>query len=178
LQEAVQNIVHPNDHAADSPAPRKGSARPLDWVDVLRQRPTTEGELRQAAKELVQAKRQDQAAALLKAGLQTFAAKPWMYSALALALQMEGASDAEVRQALTSPIDWAPNRLETRLGVAEALSAAGQTRAGLALLRESADRFPGSVKAAPIRRESVPPPITLPRFGQPVLTHARASRSR
>ena len=116
-----------------------------EWDEHFRQHDEPQTIVRAALAEIVKRGHHNQGLMLLRAMARHQPADSWVYEAMALSLQLLGADAVDVRQTLMSLVDQAPDRLDARLATAAALAEAGQIKAGIALLRESAVNFPGSV---------------------------------
>jgi tetratricopeptide (TPR) repeat protein len=117
----------------------------IDWNKLIAKTPASETEIKKALVDLSRGKRVDQVIELLEARLRHGDPAPWMFTALAYALHLEGKPKAQVAAALMSPIDAAPASVEIRLAVADAMKDVGLIDESLALLEESAERLPPSI---------------------------------
>lgn len=114
------------------------------WSRFFETNPITSAAVRRSVAQLASHGQHRQVVALLEGWLTHRPGEDWMYPAMALSLQLAGESEERVQAALMALVDRNPRSLETRLEVAERLSALGYPRAALDLLTASADLYPHS----------------------------------
>ncbi len=97
--------------------------------------------LRQTVRELWSAKKYGEIAALVKAALRNKHAQPWMYEALALALQAGGQPKEEIERAVMSAAEFAETPMDL-LCIAVYLESAGLQARALQVYRQAAQIDP------------------------------------
>lgn len=97
---------------------------------------------------LVQNGKADHAVGVLKAALRHSAApRPWMYDALALALEMSNGNPDEIEQALLSGADLKPGKADGLLTAARAMAKHNKVQKAIEFCKKSADLNPQSPEA-------------------------------
>lgn len=117
------------------------------WDRHFERRGETERSIRAGARTLVEAGRADLAVLMLEAVVRNGPASPWTAEALAIAAQLAGLEDEQVRSAVLSVVDVRPDDVSARIWGARELAAVGQTKTALALLRDWEEAAPGSLNA-------------------------------
>ncbi|OHB76774.1 MAG: hypothetical protein A2W31_12535 [Planctomycetes bacterium RBG_16_64_10] len=113
------------------------------WDNYFAQRREAPATVRQAVRELIEARRPDHVVALIRAALCHGQVQAWMYEAMGLAMQLDGRPTAEIERALMSAADFSdsPDHL---MYIAQYLARIGLDRRALQLARQAA-------KVAPLR---------------------------
>jgi len=114
----------------------EGADPNVAWNDYFAAHPDVAPEqVRETARQLVHAKKYDEAIAMVHAALRNGAPQPWMYEALSLAMQAAGRPIAEVERALTSAIDFAESP-EDFMYVAQYMARMGMERRALTIFHQ------------------------------------------
>jgi tetratricopeptide (TPR) repeat protein len=134
--------------ATKGPVKRRDRSKPVtgaDWDALFADRTEPDTVVRGAIIKLSEAGRSDQVVLMLKALLRQEPARGWLYRPLALAMKASGEEAVEIRRTLESLIDLAPDRVDARWNVADALADLGERSAAMSILKELAERHPGSI---------------------------------
>jgi hypothetical protein len=136
-QIVVKSDVDPekfwNDYFAKLPKPEEGHA-----AETAEKRNAA---VRQVAKELMNDKKYNHVTALIRGALRNGYAQPWMYEALALAMQADNQPKAEIERALMSAVDFANTPTDV-MNVAIYMARIGFDTRALKLLRQAAAMEP------------------------------------
>jgi hypothetical protein len=103
--------------------------------------PVDQAAVRETARQLMKNRRFDELIAMIQAALRQGHAQPWMYEALALAMQAAGAPEADLERALMSAVDFSED-LEGVMHVAAYMGEIGLERRALSLFREVSSSAP------------------------------------
>ena len=122
-----------NDYFAALPEPDENHA-----AEIAAKR---DAAIRDVAKELMDEQKFDHVAALINGALRNGYARPWMYEALALALQAAGKPKEDVERALMSAVDFANSPSDT-MQIALYMSRIGLDERALKLLRQASAQQP------------------------------------
>jgi len=117
-----------------------GNQDPVNfWTDAIQQHGIDSSFTLASVEFLVNNGKADYAAGLLKVVLrQTTQARPWMYDALALALEMSNGSPDEIEQALLSGADLKPGKADGLLHAAKAMAKHSKWQKALEYCHKSA----------------------------------------
>ncbi len=116
-----------------------------DWEQVLASGVTPPGRAMAVAEFLAQSGKFDHAAEFLKAALrQGVMARPWMFEAIAVALEIGHGSPDEIERALLSSADLSPNDAGGFLQAAKVMGKHRQYPRALDFCRQSAAQLPGA----------------------------------
>ncbi|MGD9632603.1 MAG: hypothetical protein AB7U97_04930, partial [Pirellulales bacterium] len=122
------------------------SQSPQVFWDQYFAKPADQAAVRQTARDLMKAKKFDQAIAMLEAALRHGQPQPWMYESLGIAMQLDGRSTNEIERVVMSAADFATSPDEL-MYLASYLSRMDLDRRALQLCQQV-------VKVEPLRREA------------------------
>jgi hypothetical protein len=122
-----------NDYFAKLPAPEEKR-----FAEVVRHR---DAAVRETTKELMNARKFDEVTALISAALRHGHVQPWMYEALALAMQAAGQPNEEIERALMSAVDLAQSPTDL-MHVAVYMARIGLDGRAIKLLRQASAMEP------------------------------------
>lgn len=112
------------------------------WEDFFSNHRESPGAIRRAVGVLVKRKQFDHVAALIKAAIKHGQVQPWMYEALALALDALDSPRDEIERILLSAADLSGTDADSQMHVAAFLAKWGNPRRALALFRQVAETNP------------------------------------
>ncbi len=122
------------------------SMSPQVFWDQTFAQPCDQAAVRQAARDLMKAKKFDQTIAMIEAALRHGQPQSWMYESLGIAMELDGRSKAEIERVVMSATDFATTPDEL-MYIASYLSRTGHDRRALQLCQQV-------VKIQPLRREA------------------------
>ncbi len=140
---SVDSVVDRTPKADEGLPPSIADARDphAAWDAYFADNRPEEAAVRKVIRQLMKEQKFTQVIALIQAALRNQQAQPWMYEALALAMQAAGQSRDDIERAVMSAVDFAHGP-EEMLHVATYLSSLGIERRALSLFRQVAQASP------------------------------------
>jgi len=120
---------------------KKGDDPVAVWSGYFSKNQPQPAAVREKVRQLTQEKQFDQLIALIGAAIRNRQAQPWMYEAMALALEASGRPKAEIERAVMSAVDFVDNVADL-MYVGAYLSKIGLNRRALQVYRQAASLDP------------------------------------
>jgi hypothetical protein len=111
------------------------------WNKYFSKNQPPQSAVRSKVRRLMSQKKYDHVIAVIRGALRNGQAQPWMYEAMALAMQIDKQSPEEVERALMSAVDWATSPLDV-MYVAAYLNDLGLNERSLQLFRQVSESLP------------------------------------
>ncbi len=114
-----------------------GGNEPRDWTTLFANGPADPAMVRDVVRDLMESKQPAEVVRVIESAVRSSQSQPWMYEALALAMQVAGHSQLDVERAVMSVVDFTDSRADMLIA-AQYLADNGMETRAIRLLRDIA----------------------------------------